>query len=100
MIYWKLEIEGQASTVTPKVAAISFLGGILRNRYVVTNDLLGELIRVTVNGANPRPNPIIEILSLPLLSTIFTIWTLVTDYTIKQKISSILNKTKKFTWLF
>jgi NAD(P)-dependent dehydrogenase (short-subunit alcohol dehydrogenase family) len=77
-------IEGQASTVTAEEAARALIAGVLHERYVISNDLLGELIRVVVNGANPRPNSITEILSIPLLSFIFAVWTFVTDLQISN----------------
>ena len=76
-------IEGTASTVTSRQAARSLLGGILRNRYIICNDLLGELVRVTVHGPSPRPNAFVEILALPLISGIFVVWSWFTDVTIK-----------------
>jgi hypothetical protein len=73
------DIEGQASLVSSREAARSLLGGLFRNRYIICNDVLGELVRVSVNGAAPRPNPILELLSAPLVNAIFAIWVWFTD---------------------
>jgi hypothetical protein len=85
------QIEGQASTETPAQAAKCLLSGVWRNRYLISNDLLGELIRVSVNGPAPRPNPIPEILALPLLAIIFNVWSWFTDWEIR----SYFKKVKK-----
>lgn len=47
-------IEGDSLTVTPDDAAQFMLAGIIHERYYITNDLLGELARVSVNGGAPR----------------------------------------------
>ena len=78
------DIEGTATMKSGKDSAKALLGGVLRNRFIVASDLLGELIRVTVHGAAPRPNAFIECLSLPLIAGIFSAWTFMTDLQIKE----------------
>jgi 3-dehydrosphinganine reductase len=55
------QIEGTASTASAEVAAKCLLAGALRGRYIIANDLIGELVRVVANGAAPRPNPLMEV---------------------------------------
>lgn len=79
------EIEGASTPVSPESAAKDLLGGMLSDRYFdiirfyITNDMLGELARVSVNGGQPRPNLMMETLASPLLAIIFTVWSIVTD---------------------
>ncbi|KAJ3312914.1 3-dehydrosphinganine reductase [Boothiomyces sp. JEL0838] len=54
------KIEGSSETVSAKSAAESLLAGFDRNLFYYSNDLLGELARVSVNGGNPRPYPVVE----------------------------------------
>lgn len=55
------EIEGASALASPEQAAQDMLAGVMNNRYYVSNDLLGELARVSVNGGAPRPNLMIEV---------------------------------------
>ena len=55
------EIEGSISTMTSSEAAQRLLANVLNERYYITNDSLGEMIRVCVNGSAPRPTPIAEV---------------------------------------
>ncbi|KAJ3103189.1 3-dehydrosphinganine reductase [Phlyctochytrium planicorne] len=54
------KIEGTAATQSGDQAARSLLAGILYNRFFITNDLIGEIVRVVANGCAPRPNPVSE----------------------------------------
>jgi 3-dehydrosphinganine reductase len=78
-----MEIEGASTPVTAKSAAESLLGGVLHDRFFISNDLLGELARVSVNGGNPRANLMIEVLATPLLAIVFSVWAMTTDIDIK-----------------
>ena len=78
------DIEGTASTMSSKDAARLMLAGVLNERFMITNDYLGELIRIYANGTAPRPNIISESLALPLLSLIFSIWGIFMDRKIKK----------------
>ena len=55
------EIEGASTLIGASSAAQSLLGSILKGRYYISNDLLGELARVSVHGGAPRPNLIWEV---------------------------------------
>jgi 3-dehydrosphinganine reductase len=55
------EIEGASTPVTAESAAKDLLSSTLSNRFYTTNDMLGELARVSVNGGQPRPNLIFEV---------------------------------------
>ena len=74
------KIEGTIQTISADEAASIMLGGVLSNRYYITSDLIGELIRIYTHGMAPkRPNPLAEIMSMPLLSTIFGWFTYMVD---------------------
>ncbi|KAJ3282125.1 3-dehydrosphinganine reductase [Blyttiomyces sp. JEL0837] len=81
------QIEGTSSTTTPIMAAQMLLAQVIKGRYVICNDLLGELIRVCANGAVPRPNPVTEALALPLISTILNIWVPMADFDVRNYFS-------------
>jgi len=81
------EIEGQASTSSPKDAALALIGGIYRERYLITNDLLGELVRVCANVSGARPNPISEAFASPGLSLALGIWSFMVDRDVKKHFS-------------
>ena len=55
------EIEGASSLVTAEQAAQDMIAGTLTNRFYFTNDLLGELARVSTHGGAPRPNLMFEV---------------------------------------
>jgi 3-dehydrosphinganine reductase len=57
------QIEGESPTITPKKAAKYLLASVINGRYYISNDLLGELARVSVNGGAPRPNLVPEVIS-------------------------------------
>ncbi|KAI9330180.1 hypothetical protein BDR26DRAFT_841772 [Obelidium mucronatum] len=78
------QIEGTTSTATPEEAAKALLAGVLNNRYQISNDILGELIRIGAQGGVPRPNPITEALAAPVVSLAFTIWVMITEYEVKS----------------
>jgi 3-dehydrosphinganine reductase len=61
------QIEGASSTVTAKQAAEFVLAGICNGRYAITNDVLGELARISTNGAAPRPNLVAEVVCVTRL---------------------------------
>jgi 3-dehydrosphinganine reductase len=44
------EIEGNSQTVSPENAAKFLLASVISKRYLISNDILGELARVSVNG--------------------------------------------------
>ncbi|TPX40100.1 hypothetical protein SeMB42_g06148 [Synchytrium endobioticum] len=74
------KIEGSIHTISADAAASVMLSGILSNRYYVTSDLIGELMRIYTHGMAPRrPNPLAEFMAMPLLSTIFAIFTWMVD---------------------
>ncbi|TPX33511.1 hypothetical protein SmJEL517_g03591 [Synchytrium microbalum] len=74
------KIEGTISTLSADSAASVMLGGILSNRYYITSDIIGELIRIYAHGmVARRPNPLAEIMAMPLLTTIFYIFALAVD---------------------
>ena len=54
-------IEGASATVTPTQAAQFMLASILNERYYISNDILGELARISVTGGAPRSNLISEV---------------------------------------
>jgi short-subunit dehydrogenase len=56
------QIEGASMPVTADSAADSLLGSILNDRYYISNDILGEFARVSVNGGAPRPNLLFEVI--------------------------------------
>jgi 3-dehydrosphinganine reductase len=84
------QIEGSSTLVSPKDAAQFMLASMLSGRYYISNDILGELARISVNGGAPRPNIISEVqlsnkaLVSPLLALIFTLWSNITDSEIGQ----------------
>ncbi|KAJ3329145.1 3-dehydrosphinganine reductase [Kappamyces sp. JEL0680] len=73
------EIEGTAGLATAAQASKDMAGALLSERYYCTNDLLGELIRVSVHGGAPRPNLMFEVLASPLLAIVFSVWAVATD---------------------
>ncbi|KAJ3103190.1 3-dehydrosphinganine reductase [Phlyctochytrium planicorne] len=73
------KIEGQASTMSAENAAKILLAGALNERFFITNDPLGELIRVCSNGTAPRPNPLTETIASPLIVLILNIWIFFAD---------------------
>ncbi|KAJ3072202.1 3-dehydrosphinganine reductase [Podochytrium sp. JEL0797] len=73
------KIDGASTLVSPESAAKAHLAGILNNRYAVTNDVIGELMRVANNSSGPRPNPVSEVLSVGLISFIFVVYVYFTD---------------------
>ncbi|KAJ1334887.1 hypothetical protein BSLG_008041 [Batrachochytrium salamandrivorans] len=81
------EIEGTASAVTPRDASQFLLASILSDRFCISNDYLGELIRVASNGTAPRPNVLFEIAALPLIALIFAGWSAFADYSIRKHFS-------------
>ncbi|KAI8903398.1 hypothetical protein EDD86DRAFT_196000 [Gorgonomyces haynaldii] len=78
------DIEGTSTLVSPDAAAQFLLAGIVNERYQISNDILGELARISVNGGTPRPNLIAEMLCSPLLALIFSVWAFATDLQIKS----------------
>jgi 3-dehydrosphinganine reductase len=78
------EIEGASTPCTPEQAAQSLLGGVMAERYYITNELLGELARISVNGGNPRPNLVAEVFVTPILALVFTLWSMGVDGDIKK----------------
>ncbi|KAJ3193781.1 3-dehydrosphinganine reductase [Irineochytrium annulatum] len=81
------QIEGTASTMTAEKAGQVLLGGVLNERYFITNDILGELIRVVSHGPAPRPNPVTEALALPFISLILSIWVYFSDWDVSSHFS-------------
>ncbi|KAI8916905.1 hypothetical protein BC831DRAFT_485576 [Entophlyctis helioformis] len=81
-------IEGQDVPASARSVAQFLLAGVLNERFYITNDFLGELARVSVQGAGPRPNLIPEILMLPLTGLIFSVWSMYADYTIGRHFAS------------
>ncbi|KAI8617849.1 hypothetical protein BC830DRAFT_59600 [Chytriomyces sp. MP71] len=77
-------IEGNSPILSPSEAARVLLAGVLNSRYLINNDLIGELIRVVANGVTPRPNPVSEALAAPLLFGIFSIWGVFFDADIRS----------------
>ncbi|KAJ2998797.1 3-dehydrosphinganine reductase [Globomyces sp. JEL0801] len=73
------QIEGASVPESPESTAKALLAGILSKRFYITNDLLGELARTSVNGGCPRPNLLMESVAAPLLTIIFTVWSYVSD---------------------
>ena len=55
------QIEGTASTTSAQDAARMLLSGVSWNRYYITNDILGELVRVSGTSAAPRCNSLLEV---------------------------------------
>jgi 3-dehydrosphinganine reductase len=55
------QIEGTASMASAGTCADVLLAGVLWGRYYITNDVLGEMIRISVHGASPRPNLLAEV---------------------------------------
>jgi short-subunit dehydrogenase len=78
------QIEGQASTSSPKDAALALIGGIFRERYVITNDLIGELVRVCANVSGPRPNPLSEAFASPVISLALEVFSFMVDRDVKN----------------
>ncbi|KAJ3121820.1 3-dehydrosphinganine reductase [Physocladia obscura] len=74
------QIEGTGSTLSADDAASALFAGVLKKRYLVCNDVVGELVRVVANGAVPRPNPITEAFAAPALVLAFAVWSLLSDY--------------------
>ncbi|KAJ3072205.1 3-dehydrosphinganine reductase [Podochytrium sp. JEL0797] len=85
------QIEGTASTATPDHAARALLAGILNKRFLICNDILGELIRVSANGGSPRPNPLTEAIASPVVAFAFSIWSVMTD----MEIASYFKQARK-----
>ncbi|KAJ1547206.1 3-dehydrosphinganine reductase, partial [Nowakowskiella sp. JEL0078] len=54
------KLEGTVTLSSPDVVAKAIIASILSGRYIVSNDFLLELLRVTSNGIAPKPNPIVE----------------------------------------
>lgn len=48
------QIEGNSTLVSPESAAKSLIVGILKNDFIFSNDLIGELLRIITQGASPR----------------------------------------------
>lgn len=44
------QIEGDSQTISPKEAARFLLSSLMNERYYISNDILGELARISVNG--------------------------------------------------
>jgi 3-dehydrosphinganine reductase len=78
------EIEGTSKPVNAIDAAKSMLAGVMYDRYYVSNDMLGELARISVNGGVPRPNLFTEVLASPILALIFSMWAFLTDMDIRN----------------
>lgn len=78
------QIEGQASTSSPKDAALALIGGIFRDRYVISNDLIGELVRVCANVSGPRPNPLSEAFASPVISLALGVFSFMVDRDVKK----------------
>lgn len=74
------KIEGSIQTISSDRAARIMLGSALSNRYYLTSDLIGEMFRIYTHGLVPkRPNPLPEIMIMPLLTSIFAIFTWMVD---------------------
>ncbi|KAJ3284983.1 3-dehydrosphinganine reductase [Rhizoclosmatium sp. JEL0117] len=93
------QIEGTLQTVSPEAAAKALFAGILSDRYLISNDILGELARVGAQGGVVRPNIITETIAAPIIFIAFSIWVILTDIEIKSFFSSApkpeANKNKK-----
>ncbi len=83
------KIEGTVAVLPPSQAAKALVGGLLRHRYTICNDLVGEIVRVVGQGPVPRPNPILEAFSLPLFAGALGIWGWMTDGDIKKYYASV-----------
>ncbi|KAJ3028883.1 UNVERIFIED_CONTAM: 3-dehydrosphinganine reductase [Siphonaria sp. JEL0065] len=81
------QIEGAAVTATPEDAAKALLAGVVAGRYLICNDILGELIRISAQGGVPRPNPVTEALAAPIISLAFSIWSTITEYEVRTYFS-------------
>ncbi|KAJ3292232.1 3-dehydrosphinganine reductase [Borealophlyctis nickersoniae] len=82
------QIEGAGNALSPKEAATIVINGILNERAYITNDLLLEMARVSVNGQAPRPSFFAEICATPLLALIFSTW----SFLVKLEIASHFKK--------
>ncbi|EGF76386.1 hypothetical protein BATDEDRAFT_36291 [Batrachochytrium dendrobatidis JAM81] len=82
------EIEGASTAATPESAAQFMLASVLNNRFCISNNYLGELIRIASNGAAPRPNIFAELIALPLIGLIFAGWIAFTDFSVKKYVAS------------
>jgi 3-dehydrosphinganine reductase len=54
-------IEGITQAANPDVAAKQLISGLAWGRFIITNDMLTELMRVIGCISGPRPNPITEV---------------------------------------
>ncbi|KAJ3028888.1 UNVERIFIED_CONTAM: 3-dehydrosphinganine reductase [Siphonaria sp. JEL0065] len=73
------KIDGASALAQPDDVAKAFLAQLLKGRYLSTNDLITELLRVVNNGSGPRPNPFSESLCSGLLTFIFVFYFYFTD---------------------
>ncbi len=78
------KIEGASTPVSAESCAKSLLAGFYHDLYYFSNDLLGELARISVNGGTPRDLTFFEVVSSPLLALIFTLWSRMSDYEIRS----------------
>ncbi|KAJ3412987.1 3-dehydrosphinganine reductase [Chytridiales sp. JEL 0842] len=72
--YITKKIEGVAATLTPEKAAKQLIAGLTWDRYAITNDFLGELMRVISCISGPRPSPFMEALAAPIIIMTMNIW--------------------------
>ncbi|KAI8843985.1 hypothetical protein BJ741DRAFT_660064 [Chytriomyces cf. hyalinus JEL632] len=78
------QIEGTASTLSADDAAKALLAGIVNKRYLISNDVVGELTRIVANGGAPRPNPFTEAIAAPVLSLAMSGWSLLADMEVRD----------------
>jgi hypothetical protein len=86
------KIEGTVAALPPSQAAKALVGGLLRDRYTICNDLVGEIVRVVGQGPVPRPNPILEYLSLPIFAMALGLWGWMTDGDIRSYYADVTSK--------
>lgn len=79
-------IEGKTTPKSPEDVSSCLLGGILKNRTYVTDNVLGEVCRMLGNGITTRPWHLIEALAMPTATiTGYIISTFIKRETIKAQ---------------
>eukprot|EP00842_Homolaphlyctis_polyrhiza_P000212 jgi/Hompol1/1191/HPOL_005540-RA len=78
------ELEGSSTLISAESTAQFLCAGVLNDRFSISNDYLGELIRIVTNSTAPRPNMIPELFALPLIGLIFSAWGAFADYSTIQ----------------